>query len=56
MKIKDSQLHQLPYTEWPLELTPQQREQLLQEKLVRMAAWQRHFRTHELNQADVERS
>ncbi len=56
MIVKESQLHQLPYTEWPLELTPQQREQLLQEKLARMVAWQNHFRNHDLIQPDVERS
>ena len=56
MKIKDSQLHQLPYTEWPLELTPQQREQLLQEKLARMAAWQRQFKEHDIIKPDIERS
>jgi hypothetical protein len=56
MKIKDSQLHHLPYTEWPLELTPQQREQLLQEKLVRIRAWQQHFKNNDLIQPDVERS
>ena len=56
MILKDSQLQQFPYTEWPLELTPQQREQLLQEKLARMVAWQRQFKKHDLIKPDIERS
>lgn len=56
MIIKDSQLHQLPDTQWPLELTPQQREQLLKEKLARMQAWQHQLKKHDLIPADAVRS
>ena len=48
MIVKDSQLHQFPDTQWPVELTPQQRQQLLQEKLVRMKAWQQVLKKHDL--------
>jgi hypothetical protein len=48
MIVKDSQLQQLPDTQWPVELTPQQREQLLQEKLARMRAWQQVLKKHDL--------
>jgi hypothetical protein len=48
MIVKDSQLHQFPDTQWPVELTPQQRQQLLQEKLVRMRAWQQVLKKHDL--------
>ena len=39
MIVKDSQLQKqvLDRTEWPLTLTPEQREQLLQEKIARAA-------------------
>jgi hypothetical protein len=56
MIIRDSQLHPLPDTEWPLELTPQQREQLLQEKLTRMIAWQHQLKKHDLIPTDAESS
>ena len=39
MIVKDSQLHQ---TEWPLALTPEQREQLIREKFARLTAWYQH--------------
>ena len=39
MIVKDSQLHQ---TEWPIVLTPEQREQLLREKVARLSAWYQH--------------
>jgi len=44
MIIKDSQLHQ---TEWPLVLTPEQREQLIQEKVARLVAWSQHSKTND---------
>jgi hypothetical protein len=39
MIVKNSQLHQ---TEWPLVLTPEQLEQLIQEKIARLSAWYQH--------------
>ena len=56
MIIKNSQLQQLPDTQWPLELTPQQREQLLQEKLARVIAWQHQLKKHDLIKQDIVRS
>jgi hypothetical protein len=52
MIVKDSQLQQ----EWPLELTPAQREQFLQEKIARLDAWYRHFKQHDQHQPDLDRS
>ena len=46
MIVKDNQLQkQVPdRTEWPLTLTPEQREQLLQEKIARAArAYQQQY-------------
>lgn len=51
MIVKDSQLQQ---TEWPIVLTPEQREQLLKEKIARIAAWCRHQQTND--HKDLERS
>ena len=51
MIVKDSQLHQ---TEWPLVLTPEHREQLIQEKVARLAAWYQHSKTDD--HKDCERS
>ena len=48
MIVKDSQLQHVPDTQWPVELTPQQRQQLLQEKLVRIQAWQQVLKKHDL--------
>ena len=56
MILKDSQLQPLPDTQWPLELTSQQRQQLLQEKLARGIAWQHHLKKHDLIKQDVIRS
>jgi hypothetical protein len=56
MIIKDSQLQQLPDTQWPLELTPQQRQQLLQEKLARVIAWQHQLKNYDLIKQNVKRS
>jgi Spy/CpxP family protein refolding chaperone len=47
MIVKNSQLQHIPDTQWPTELTPQQREQLLQEKLARMAAWYQVLKKHD---------
>jgi len=46
MIVKDSQLHQ---TEWPLVLTPEQREQLIQEKVARFTAWYQHLKSNDRN-------
>jgi hypothetical protein len=43
MIIKDSQLQ----TEWPVILTPTQREQLVQEKLARARAWYQTLKQHD---------
>ena len=51
MIVKESQLH---HTDWPVVLTPEQREQLLKEKVARIAAWYRHQQTHD--HKDLERS
>ena len=51
MIVKDSQLHQ---TEWPQVLTPEQREQLLKEKVARIMAWYQHLKTND--HTDCERS
>ena len=51
MIVKDSQLHQ---TEWPDVLTPEQREQFIQEKIARIAAWYQHLKTND--HKDLERS
>jgi hypothetical protein len=56
MIVKDSQLQQLPDTQWPLELTPQQRQQLLQEKFARVIAWHHQLKKHDLIKQDVIRS
>ena len=51
MIVKDSQLHQ---TEWPMVLTPEQLEQLIQEKFARLAAQCQHSKTDD--HKDCERS
>ena len=51
MIVKDSQLHQ---TEWPMVLTPEQLEQLIQEKFARLAARYQHSKTDD--HKDCERS
>jgi len=45
MIVKDSQLHH--QTEWPQVLTPEQREQLIQEKVARFTAWYQHSKTND---------
>jgi hypothetical protein len=42
MKLENTQPPHGIVTEWPLELTPQQREQLLQEKINRVKEWLAH--------------
>ena len=44
MIVKDSQLHT---TEWPLVLTPEQREQLIKEKVARFTAWYQQAKTND---------
>ena len=44
MIVKNSQLHQ---TEWPLVLTPEQREQLIREKVARLTAWYQRQQTND---------
>jgi hypothetical protein len=58
MIVKQSQLHtQIPRrTEWPNILTSEQREQLIQEKLVMAAAWRQQMVNHALLKPDFERS
>ena len=51
MIVKDSKLHQ---TEWPLVLTPEQREQLIKEKVARVTAWYQHLKIND--QKDCQRS
>lgn len=43
MIVKDSQLQ----TEWPVTMTPAQREQLVQEKLARATAWYQSLKQHD---------
>jgi Spy/CpxP family protein refolding chaperone len=52
MIVKDSQLHH--QTEWPQVLTPEQREQLIQEKFARLATWYQHLKSND--QKDCEHS
>ena len=58
MKIKQSQLHHnIPrFTEWPNTLTPEQRDQLIQEKLAVAALWHQQLKDHDLVDSDSERS
>jgi hypothetical protein len=46
MIVKDSQLHT---TEWPIVLTPDQREQLIQEKFARLVARYQHLKPNDHN-------
>ena len=46
MIVKDSQLHT---TEWPLVLTPEQREQLIREKFARLAHRCQHLKNNDHN-------
>jgi len=51
MIVKNSQLHQ---TEWPVVLTPEQRDQLIKEKIARLATWYQRQQPNDLK--DCERS
>ncbi len=50
MIVKASQLQR----EWPMQLTPEQREQFLQEKIARVQAWYQHLKTHEQYQPNLD--
>jgi hypothetical protein len=58
MKIKESQLHQqIPkFTEWPNVLTPEQRDQLIREKLAVAALWHKQLKKHDFVDSNAERS
>jgi hypothetical protein len=47
MIVKDSQLHKRQETEWPVTLTPQQREDFLKEKFARVVAWRERQQKHD---------
>jgi hypothetical protein len=47
MILKDSQLHNHRETEWPVTLTPQQREEFLKEKVARVVAWCQRQQKHD---------
>jgi len=53
MIVKDSQL-QRRETEWPVTLTPQQRDEFLKEKIARVTAWYQHQKKHD--RKNLERS
>jgi len=44
---RDLQLLVQPTTDWPTVLTPLQRDQFLQEKLNRLAAWYQHSNSYD---------
>lgn len=50
MIVKDSQLQR----EWPMELTPEQREQFLKEKIARVAAWYQYLEKHDQYKPDLD--
>lgn len=50
MIVKDSQLQK----EWPLELTPEQREQFLKEKIARVQAWYQFLEKHDQYRPDLD--
>lgn len=53
MILKDSQLQK---QEWPVTLTPEQREQFLQEKIARVQAWYQYLKKHDQYQPNLDRS
>jgi hypothetical protein len=53
MIVKDSQLQK---QEWPMELTPELREQFLQEKIARVNAWYQLLEKHEQYTPNLDRS
>lgn len=50
MIVKDSQLQK----EWPVTLTPEQREEFLKEKAARVQAWYQHLKKHDQHKLDRE--
>jgi Spy/CpxP family protein refolding chaperone len=46
MKIKESQLQRQYQTDWPTQLTPEQREQFLLEKIARVSEWYKRVQQH----------
>ena len=52
MIVKESQLQR----EWPLELTPELREQFLKEKAERLRAWYQGLKKNEQRQTNLKRS
>lgn len=50
MIVKDSQLQ----TEWPVTLTPEQREQFLREKLARAQAWYQYLKKNDQHKPNVK--
>ena len=52
MIVKDSQLQK----DWPVELTPEQREQFLKEKADRLYAWYQYLSKHDQYRPDLNRS
>jgi hypothetical protein len=44
---RDLQLPVRISTEWPTTLTPLQRDQLLREKVARLAVWYQHSKSHD---------
>jgi hypothetical protein len=53
MIVKDSQLQK---QEWPVELTPELREQFLQEKIARLNAWYQLLAKHDQHTSNLDRS
>ena len=49
MIVKDSQLQ----TEWPVIMTPAQREQLVQEKLARAMEWYQSLKQHDKQNSSI---
>lgn len=52
MIVKESQLQK----DWPVTLSPEQREQFLREKVARVQAWYQHLKQHETRKSHLERS
>lgn len=53
MIVKESRLQQ----DWPVTLTPEQREQFLQEKVDRLQAWYHYLKKHDKScKQNLERS
>ena len=50
MIVKESQLQ----TEWPVTLTPEQRQQFLREKTARVQAWYQYLEKHDQYKPDIE--